>query len=157
MNDHTPECPPGNGNGTGGQAAEGLDFVWVMARGIVGLPYPGPGTGEATLIPCGTWGWIDEATTAAYVASGSVLLQPEGPVVIDFAADGCLPRTTGVTAGIPGAFVPATAVPANLVALQALGAMGETTAWTVGQNVALGDGTTAHWNGTAWAVGAAAL
>ena len=64
---------------------------------------------------------------------------------------------TGVTAGTPGAFTPAEATaPATLTALQALGALGETTAWTTGQYVVLGDASHAHWNGTAWAAGNAA-
>jgi hypothetical protein len=61
--------------------------------------------------------------------------------------------TTGVTAGTPGSFTGA--VPANLAALQALGALGSTTAWTVGQSVALGDSSTAYWGGVAWIAGVA--
>lgn len=64
---------------------------------------------------------------------------------------------TGVTPGTPGSFTPAEATaPATLTALQALGALGETTAWTTGQYVVLGDASHAHWNGTAWAAGNAA-
>lgn len=63
---------------------------------------------------------------------------------------------TGVTAGTPGEFTPAgSATPADLTALQALGALGQTTAWTTGQYVVLGDASEAHWTGTAWAVGRA--
>lgn len=62
---------------------------------------------------------------------------------------------TGVTAGTPGAFTPNGAeVPADLSALQALGALGQTAAWSTGEYVALGVGT-AHWDGSAWADGAA--
>lgn len=64
---------------------------------------------------------------------------------------------TGVTAGAPGSFTPAgSTAPANLAALQALGALGETTAWTTGQHVVLGDASQAHWDGDSWAAGAAA-
>lgn len=64
---------------------------------------------------------------------------------------------TGVTAGTPGSFTPAGSdVPANLAALQALGALGQTTAWATGQYVVLGDASNAHWNGTAWIAGIAA-
>lgn len=64
---------------------------------------------------------------------------------------------TGVTAGTPGTFTPAEAtIPANLTALQSLGALGQTTAWTTGQYVNLGDASKAYWNGTAWASGTAA-
>jgi hypothetical protein len=63
---------------------------------------------------------------------------------------------TGVTDGTPGAFTPSTAtVPYDLGDLQALGALGESTAWTTGQYVVLGDGSTAHWDGAAWANGEA--
>lgn len=64
---------------------------------------------------------------------------------------------TGVTAGTPGAFTPAGApIPATLTDLQALGALGQTTAWTTGQYVNLGDASKAYWNGTAWTAGTAA-
>ena len=62
---------------------------------------------------------------------------------------------TAVTAGTPGSFTPAGAKPANLSALQALGALGQSTAWTAGQYVVLLDGTEAYWSGvaTGWLVG----
>lgn len=64
---------------------------------------------------------------------------------------------TGVTPGIPGSFTPSgSSVPATLAALTALGALGETAAWTTGQYVSLGDASKAHWSGTAWVTGAAA-
>lgn len=63
---------------------------------------------------------------------------------------------TGVIAGTPGVFTPIGAtLPADLVALQALGALGETTAWTTSQFVGLGDSSSAHWDGDSWAAGAA--
>lgn len=63
---------------------------------------------------------------------------------------------TGATTGTPGSFTPLGAdVPADLAALQALGALGQTTAWATGEYVTLGTGT-AHWDGSAWASGAAA-
>lgn len=64
---------------------------------------------------------------------------------------------TGVTAGVPGSFTPGTATtPYDLDDLQALGALGQGASWTTGQYVVLGDGTYAHWTGTAWASGAKA-
>lgn len=64
---------------------------------------------------------------------------------------------TGATPGIPGVLTPATAVvPYDLAGLQATGALGETTAWTTGQYIVLGDGSHAYWNGSAWAAGEAA-
>jgi hypothetical protein len=63
---------------------------------------------------------------------------------------------TGATAGTPGTFTPPGAtVPANLAALTGVTAS-PATAWTTGQNVVLGDAVTAHWDGVAWAAGAAA-
>ena len=63
---------------------------------------------------------------------------------------------TGVTQGSPGDFEPVGAtVPYDLATLQALGALGETTAWGTGEYVVLGDSTNAYWNGTAWASGEA--
>jgi hypothetical protein len=62
---------------------------------------------------------------------------------------------TGATAGAPGAFTPSGAeVPANLAARTGITAS-PATAWTAGQHVVLGDASQAHWNGTAWAAGAA--
>lgn len=62
---------------------------------------------------------------------------------------------TGATAGIPGAFTPAGGVrPANLAGMTAITAT-PGTAWTTGQFVYVGDGSKAHWSGTAWAAGAA--
>jgi len=43
----------------------------------------------------------------------------------------------------------------NLTTLQGKGAMGQTTAWTIGQFVILYDGSNAYWNGTAWTAGIA--
>lgn len=62
---------------------------------------------------------------------------------------------TGATAGAPGAFTPTGATtPADLAALTGITA-DPATAWTTGQHVVLGDASQAHWNGTAWAAGAA--
>jgi hypothetical protein len=58
--------------------------------------------------------------------------------------------STTVTAGAPGNFDDD--VPASLVVLVALGALGATAAWTVGQFVNLGAGT-AYWDGGKWVAG----
>lgn len=63
-------------------------------------------------------------------------------------------RATGATEGNPGSFTGGR-IPYNLAELTAWGALGETTAWAAPNNVVLGDGTLAHWNGSAWAAGAA--
>ena len=57
-------------------------------------------------------------------------------------------------AGNPGRFEPVGNV-ADLPALQGLGALGNTAAWTTGQYVLLDDGSEAYWDGTAWATGRA--
>lgn len=61
------------------------------------------------------------------------------------------PLPSGVVAGSPGYFTPDYArVPGNLSELRSLGALGQTTAWTSGQHVVLGDSSEAHWNGAMW-------
>ena len=80
------------------------------------------------------------------------------PATITFSFTGTfLPiPPNGVTPGAPGVFTPpGCVIPATLAALQALGNLGETAAWTTGQWVELGDASDAHWNGTAWVVGMA--
>jgi hypothetical protein len=62
---------------------------------------------------------------------------------------------TGATAGTPGSFTPADSVaPANLAAMASVIAT-PSSAWTTGQNVVLGDASTAHWDGDSWEAGAA--
>lgn len=75
------------------------------------------------------------------------------------------PAATGVTAGTPATLTPSGATwtsYATLAALKADPAIGDagtakpTTAWASGEVTgALGDASTAHWSGTAWAAGAA--
>lgn len=61
---------------------------------------------------------------------------------------------TSADAGTPGVFKPAgSTAPWDLAELQAEVTANPTTAWTAGQYVVLGDGSEAHWNGTAWATG----
>lgn len=63
---------------------------------------------------------------------------------------------TGVLANSPGTFTPSGSNdPPNLASLQALGALGETTAWTEGQYVILGDDSHAYWDGDSWEEGEA--
>lgn len=62
---------------------------------------------------------------------------------------------TRATAGTPATLFPTNSyAPLNLQGMTGLTAQ-PTTAWTVGQRVDLRDGTTAHWNGTAWVAGPA--
>ncbi len=72
------------------------------------------------------------------------------------AVPGGAPAPTGVTAGTPGAFTPAGAqVPGTLAALRALGALGQSSAWTAGQYVTYGTSSKAYWDGTEWQTGVA--
>lgn len=65
------------------------------------------------------------------------------------------PPATGATAGSPGTFTPAGAVPPlNLAGMTGITAT-PTTLWTTGEYVTLGDGTNAFWNATAWTAGTA--
>lgn len=65
---------------------------------------------------------------------------------------------SSVVPGTPGSFQPPTAtIPANLTALQNLGPLGQTVAWTTGQRVVLGDASEAYWAGTVWLVGRVAV
>jgi hypothetical protein len=75
--------------------------------------------------------------------------------------DGCQPilLATGATAGTPGQWTPAqSAVPYSLSSLQAVLppiVASPTSAWATGESVTLGDGSSTHWTGTAWAAGVA--
>lgn len=61
---------------------------------------------------------------------------------------------TGITTGVPGSFTPGGSdVPADLAALQALGDLGQTLIWGLGEYVVLGDASSAHWDGTAFVTG----
>ena len=84
-------------------------------------------------------------------------------VTIDatFVANGAWTRTSMVAAtgasatATPGQFTPAGAMaPANLAAMTGITAT-PSGAWTTGQYVRLGDGSSAHWNGTTWVAGVA--
>ena len=64
---------------------------------------------------------------------------------------------TGATAGTPGTFTPAGSTPpADAAAMTGITAS-PATAWTTGQYVSAGDASQHHWDGAAWATGAAAL
>jgi len=72
------------------------------------------------------------------------------------ACDSVEPLPTGVVAGSPGSFVSDyDRIPGNLNELRSLGALGQTTAWTEGQWVELGDGSDAYWDATTWQSGRA--
>ena len=103
-------------------------------------------------------GWEGPAWLDASIKGGVT-----SAVTIDatFVANGAWARTSQVAAtganGVasPGKFTPAGAMaPANLAAMTGITAS-PATAWTTGQYVVLGDGSAAHWDGTAWVAGVA--
>lgn len=67
------------------------------------------------------------------------------------------PAPTGATAGTPGVWTPVDSYPAADLAALIAGSItaSPATAWTAGQYVVLGDGSHAHWSGTAWVAGIA--
>ena len=99
----------------------------------------------APTIPfCGACGWDHE-------------LQNKN---VDFFCDSCGADvtfsgfSTEAVAGIPGSFD--AGAPSNFAALVSSGIVANPlTAWTVGQDVDLADGSTAYWDGTDWQVGTA--
>jgi hypothetical protein len=105
-----------------------------------------------------TQGWEGPAHLDASIKGGVT-----SAVTIDatFVANGAWTRSSMVAAtgasGVssPGSFTPAGAMaPANLAGMTGLTAS-PATAWTTGMYVTLGDGSTAHWDGTAWVAGIA--
>lgn len=141
-----------------------------FSNGLLANEYSGQALGNTALVPSGlnpVNGDDDYVTYRAalsnpfsYVRTASI---PDTAPMLD----GDMPDqacdigvfgddATGVIAGSPGAFTPmGSALPANLTALQSLGALGETTAWDNGQYVVLGDSSTAYWNGASWSAGTA--
>lgn len=99
---------------------------------------------------------ITWAALSAMLTAGTAKKASGGDLYVEVPAVDKAP--TSVTAGAPGSFVGgsgATAIPATLVALTALGALGETTKWAETHYVTLGDASKAYWDGTAWKVGVA--
>ena len=103
-------------------------------------------------------GWEGPAHLDASIKGGI-----SSAVTIDgnFVANGAWTRSSMVVAtgasgtAAPGTFSPAGAMaPSNLAAMTGLTAT-PNTAWTTGMYVRLGDGSTAHWNGTSWVSGIA--
>lgn len=105
---------------------------------------------EPTTLAEPTPGWSNAAADAG-------ISSREGPpALIDMSQLGWSnngPGATGATAGTPGTFTPAGCdSPDKLAELTGVTAT-PATAWTTGQYVLLGDGTFAHWSGTAWVAG----
>lgn len=76
------------------------------------------------------------------------------PTIGDCGAQPLGTEATGATAGTPGELTPTNSYAETLADMGTVTAS-PNTAWTTGQYVTLGDGTKAHWDGSAWAAGAA--
>jgi hypothetical protein len=75
-----------------------------------------------------------------------------------WAPGAALPQVlTAIIPGQPGTYQPnlAAVVPNDLAALQALGAVGQSTPWTAGQYIVLGNTQPAYWDGAQWQLGIA--
>lgn len=81
-----------------------------------------------------------------------ILTQVPPPAAAEGAFALGVPATTA-TAGIPATLTPSNSYPPeNFASITGLTAS-PLSAWTTGQYVRLGDGSQAHWNGTAWVTG----
>ena len=95
-------------------------------------------------------GWSNTSDTTPpvfYQTPGIDMSQP------GFSNNG--PAATGATAGLPGAWTPASSDPPNKFTAMNTITASPATAWTTGQYVVLGDGSFAHWGGAAWTSGKA--
>lgn len=142
-----------------------LDGDRVVENGALATVFAGTGGGNAafgtgpnldtagiTPLPSATaWDWtFPSYADRPYMYARAV----DAPVGLR----GCFVNlgvpVTGITAGIPATLTPSDATrPANLTALTARGALGNTTAWTTGQYVVLADATEAYWDGNSWESG----
>jgi hypothetical protein len=144
-----------------------------FSNGLLGWEFSGQALGNASLTVSG----LTSDTSGDYVTYREALINPftyvrtaSQPTTAPLFSS-AYPATgaditpyvlpTGITpAGAPngGTFIPVGAtLPASFTSLQALGALGQTTAWTSGQFVRLGDMTEAYWAGAGpgWTVGRA--
>ncbi|WP_239066240.1 Ig-like domain-containing protein [Microbacterium hibisci] len=113
-------------------------------------------TADRTIVPAGTVRVEGVKVIVDWSAQGWGLSSAQATIPAVTSCTSNDPLPSGVVAGSPGYFTPDYArLPGNLNELRSLGALGQTAAWTTGQYVALGDGSEAHWNGTAWQSGRA--
>lgn len=142
-----------------------LDGDRVVENGALATVFAGTGGGNAAFgagpnldtsgvspTPAATaWDWGFPAyTDRPYLYSRSI----DAPVGLR----GCFANlgipVTAITAGIPATLTPTNGTrPASLAALTTAGALGNTTAWTTGQYLVLGDGSEAYWDGNSWEYG----
>ncbi len=142
-----------------------LDGDRVVENGALATVFAGTGGGNAAFgtgpnldttgvspAPAATaWDWTFPAyTDRPYLYARAI----DAPVGLK----GCFANLgipiTSITPGIPSTLAPANATrPMTLGALTALGALGQTTAWTTGQYLVLGNGSEAYWDGNSWELG----
>lgn len=141
-----------------------------FSNGLLGNEYSGQALGNAALASTGLNPANADDDYVAYRAAlnnpfsyvrtasqpdNAPLLDGDMPEQInDVGPSGADPF--GVIPGTPGTFIPTGAdIPANLSALNSMGDLGETTAWSSGQYVELDDASHAYWNGSTWVAGEA--
>lgn len=131
----------------------GAGGVWTFTPALASVPVD-----LAALVALGALGQTTAWAPGEYVllrdgskahwtgtawAAGAV---PTGPIL-----------PTGLAAGAGGewTFTPVGCeVPADLAALRALGALGQSAVWAEAEFVTLGDASLAHWDGDSWEAGA---
>jgi hypothetical protein len=107
----------------------------------------------------GSWWEVDAGNPAEAAAAAGLpgswpwFPQPLTTLVRADQVAGLPAKSTGATAGAPGAFTPAGSLtPANLAALVGVVAA-PATAWATGDYVVTADAAHNHWAGAAWAAG----
>jgi hypothetical protein len=144
-----------------------LDGDRVVENGNLATVFAGTGTGNESfgtgptmdlegISPtpsAGAWDWrFPEYTERPYLYARTF----SAPIGLKGQFDNLGVDIVSILAGDPATFQPVNATrPADLAALQAVGAAGNTTKWAAGQFVTLRDGSEAYWTGTAWAEGRA--
>lgn len=128
-----------------------------VTAGKPGAFTPANATAPADLAALQALGSLGQA--AAWTAGQYVVLGDGSYATWNGTAWVNAPKATSATAGTPGNWSPANAIPPATFAALSTAAPPITaspvTAWTTGQNVVLNDASTAHWSGTAWVSGAA--
>lgn len=137
----------------------GVDIVSIQA-GDPGTYNPSNATRPANLASLRVLG--DLGNTTAWAANEFITLGDQSEAYWDGdsweagRSPAAVIAATGATAGTPGAFTPSGATSPQTLSDLASVTASPTTAWTSGQRVVLGNGTSAYWNGTAWVAGTAA-
>lgn len=115
-------------------------------------PGPNMDTSGVTPSPSATaWDWLfPQFTDRPYLYSRSI----DAPVGLRGCFGNLGTPLTAIVAGTPATLTPANGTrPMSLAQLTNQGALGNTTAWTTGQYVVLGDTTEAYWDSNSWEAG----